>query len=87
MGSEAGAPPSTATAAVLLASESVPEGSREVRGIDFNCYDDQDVTVAELVDGMATMGFQASAVGDAARIINQMVCPPCRSKPKGGWST
>ena len=67
------APPSKATDAVLVASDPVPEGMQEVQGIDFNDHHGTDITVADLVDGMANMGFQASAVGDAVRIINKMV--------------
>ena len=65
--------PSIATGAVLLPSDPVPEGVQRVQGIDFNAHHAADVTVAELVDGMASMGFQASAVADAVQIINQMV--------------
>ena len=67
------APPSKATDAVLVASDPVPEGVQKVQGVEFNDHHEADITVAELVDGMANMGFQASAVGDAVRIINQMV--------------
>ncbi len=67
------APPSKATDAVLVASVPVPEGVQKVQGIEFNDHRGTDITVAELVDGMANMGFQASAVGDAVRIINEMV--------------
>lgn len=70
------APPSTATNAVLLPSDSVPDGVQKVQGIDFNAHHGGNITAAELVDGMASMGFQASAVADAVRIINQMVCQP-----------
>jgi deoxyhypusine synthase len=40
------------------------------------------VSVEDLVSGMANMGFQASALGEAVRIINDMV------RPSGGfcWS-
>lgn len=64
--------PSTATEAVLKPSESVPPGSKEVRGIDFDGYRDRKVTVEDLVAGMSSMGFQASSVADAVRIINEM---------------
>ncbi|KAI5291202.1 Deoxyhypusine synthase [Ascosphaera acerosa] len=49
-----------------------PEDAKEVKGLDFNAFKDRDITAAELVDNLASMGFQASAVGDAARIINGM---------------
>lgn len=66
-------PPASVTAAVFAASEGAPEGSQKVKGIEFNDYKEKDITAAELVDAMSTMGFQASSVGEAARVINQMV--------------
>ena len=65
--------PTGATDAVLKPSEPVPAGSRPVQGIDFNDYAQRAMTVEELVGGMASMGFQATAVGEAVRIINDMV--------------
>ncbi|KAF1986030.1 DS-domain-containing protein [Aulographum hederae CBS 113979] len=64
--------PDTATNAVLKPSEAVPDGAREVKGVDFNEYAGRNITVAELVAGMGNMGFQASSVGEAARIIDNM---------------
>ncbi|ODH45164.1 deoxyhypusine synthase [Paracoccidioides brasiliensis] len=72
MNSQSKSAPSSAVNAVFINSQSVPEGSRQVNGIDFNQYTGKDITVADLVDGMAEMGFQASAVGDAVQIINEM---------------
>jgi hypothetical protein len=77
---EVSAPPSEATKAVLLVSEPVPEGARVVRGVDFDCYAGRDITVAELVSGMSNMGFQASAVAEAVRIINEMVRSPIKAQ-------
>lgn len=68
--------PAAATDAVLKPSEPVPEGAKEVQGIDFNEYASRAITVEELVGGYATMGFQATAVGEAVRIINDMVSFP-----------
>jgi len=65
--------PSAATEAVLKPSESMPQGSKQVQGIDFDQYRERRMTVEELVTGMANMGFQATSVGDAIRIINEMV--------------
>lgn len=65
-------PPSSATNAVLVASEPVPVGAFEVRGVDFERFHGRDITAAEMVDNMAYMGFQSSAVAEAARIINEM---------------
>jgi deoxyhypusine synthase len=67
------APPTSVTDAVLVASEPVPEGTHKVSGVDFEKYQGRDITVAEMVDNMKYMGFQSSAVADAARIINEMV--------------
>ncbi|KAF2638923.1 Deoxyhypusine synthase [Massarina eburnea CBS 473.64] len=64
--------PEGATEAVLKPSAPVPEGSREVRGIDFNDYAQRSITVEELMGGYANMGFQATAVGEAVRIVNDM---------------
>lgn len=58
---------------VLLRSQLVPEGIAQISGIDFNEYRDRDITVPEMLEGMTNMGFQASAVADAVRIINNMV--------------
>lgn len=66
--------PSVATAAVLKPSEPMPDGAKKVQGIDFSHYDGRDITVQELVAGMSRMGFQATAVGEAIRITNGMVC-------------
>ena len=65
--------PTAATEAVLKPSEPLPEGSRQVEGIDFNQYATRSITVEELVSGYANMGFQATSVGEAVRIINDMV--------------
>ena len=65
--------PSGATDAVLKPSEPVPDGAPEVQGIDFDNYADRNITVDELVAGMASMGFQATSVGEAVRIIEGMV--------------
>lgn len=65
--------PNTATEAVLKPSESMPKGSKQVEGIDFDQYREKKMTVEELVAGMTNMGFQATSIGDAVRIINEMV--------------
>jgi deoxyhypusine synthase len=67
------AAPKTATDAVLKPSEGVPEGSREVHGIDFDDYKNGQISVDSLVGSMANMGFQASSLAEAVRIINEMV--------------
>ena len=65
--------PSLASDAVLKQSQPVATGMREVDGIDFDDYVGRDITVSELVTGMTNMGFQATAVTEATRIINDMV--------------
>ena len=67
------AAPSTATAAVLKPSDPLAPGMQEVSGIDFDKYAGKDITVNELVAGMRNTGFQATAVTEAVRIINDMV--------------
>ena len=66
-------PPSNATDAVLKPSDTVPADAREVQGIDFNDYAQRSITVEELMGGYARMGFQATAIGEAVRIVNDMV--------------
>lgn len=67
--------PSGATEAVLMPSEPVPKEweDRKVRGIDFNDFKGKEVTVTDLVNGMEKIGFQASGVAKAVRMINEMV--------------
>lgn len=74
------AAPSSATDAVLVASDPVPEGTHQVRGVDFDRFQGRDITVAEMVDNMADMGFQGSAVSEAARELNNMVFYPDASR-------
>lgn len=76
MSEPAAAPPTSATDSVLLASEPMPEGTHQVRGVDFDKFQGRDITVAELVDNLTYTGFQGSAVAEAARIINEMVYMP-----------
>ena len=73
-----GQAPSISREAVMKPSVPVPEDVPEVKGIEWNDYtrQDVDITAADLVANMANMGFQAGAVGDAVRVINQMVCNP-----------
>ena len=64
--------PSGATDAVLKPSDPVPAEAMPVKGLDFNDFRDRDITVAELAENMASMGFQATSVGQAVKIINGM---------------
>ena len=65
--------PAQATDAVLKPSDPIAEGAVRVTGIDFDDYGERPITVEEMVRGMGSMGFQATAVGEAVRIINDMV--------------
>ncbi|KAK4690304.1 deoxyhypusine synthase, partial [Lecanoromycetidae sp. Uapishka_2] len=78
--------PSLSTDAVLKPSAPVPTTALEVSGIDFNTYTPLELaTLTKLVSQMSTTGFQASAVGDAAALINKMV--DYRSPETGAKST
>ena len=68
-----GTAPDGATQAVLKPSDPVPESAVPVKGLDFDAFKARNVTVAELVDGMQHMGFQASSVGQACKIVDGMV--------------
>lgn len=70
---DAGIVPSSATAAVLKPSVQMPQGSQKVEEFDFNNFAGKSITVEDLVGGMSYMGFQASSIGEAVRIINNMV--------------
>ncbi|KAL8700946.1 MAG: hypothetical protein Q9224_000729 [Gallowayella concinna] len=64
--------PQGATGAVLRSSAPVSPNSRVVSGIEFNDYRNKPMTVEAMVDHMTNMGFQASAVSEAVRIVNDM---------------
>lgn len=66
-------PPSAATEAVLVKSVEMPEGSQKVEELDFNKFRGRPITVDDLYQGMKQMGFQASSMCEAIRIINDMV--------------
>lgn len=65
--------PGLAADAVLRASAPVPDDAKQIQGIDFDQYSSKPITVEEMVSGMSTMGFQASALAEAVQIINKMV--------------
>lgn len=65
--------PSGATGAVLKASDPVPESAVPVKGLDFDAFADRNITVAELVENLASVGFQATSIGQAVDIVNGMV--------------
>lgn len=62
--------PQLATDAVLKASESWD--GPEVEGINFDDFDGKPISARSIVDGMKRMGFQASAIGQACDIFDQM---------------
>ena len=51
----------------------MPADAQKVVELDFNKHKDKPITVEELVAGMTNMGFQASSIGEAVKIINDMV--------------
>lgn len=64
--------PSGAKDAVLVKSDQMPEGAQKVEDFDFSKFK-APVTAQDLFEGMRHMGFQASSIGEAVRIINGMV--------------
>ncbi|KAH6900154.1 Deoxyhypusine synthase [Thelonectria olida] len=66
------APPSAATDAVLVKSEEMPKDAQKVEDLDFNKFKGP-VSAEDLFEGMRHMGFQASSMCEAVRIINDMV--------------
>lgn len=68
------APPSRATDAVLVASDPVSDDVRQVSGLDWNAMTAEQCThIASFVEKLSGQGFQSSSIGDAVRIINEMV--------------
>jgi deoxyhypusine synthase len=76
-----GALPSSVTDAVLVKSNEIPEGSQKVEELDFNKFTGRPITVDDLMSGMNNMGFQATSIAEAARIINDMVTAPFLISP------
>lgn len=64
--------PSGAKDAVLVKSEEMPADAQKVEELDFNKLKGP-ITAHDLFMGMRHMGFQASAMSEAIRIINDMV--------------
>ncbi|KAF2457090.1 Deoxyhypusine synthase [Lineolata rhizophorae] len=58
--------------AAFRPSEAVPADARRVAGPEFDAFAGRDVSVRELLGGMATMGFQASALAEAVDIVEEM---------------
>lgn len=51
----------------------MPVNAQKVEELDFNKLAGRPITVDDLLSGMNNMGFQASSIGEAVRIINDMV--------------
>jgi hypothetical protein len=66
----------TAATAVLKPSVPMPSTSTKIRGVDFNDYLSTPITVAQLTSHFSRTGFQASSLGRAIEIINNMVNIP-----------
>lgn len=69
-----------AAAAVLVQSQPMPLDAVKVVGADFEKLSSAakdrgtGITVDELLASMYTTGFQASGLGKAVEVINEMVC-------------
>lgn len=68
-----GASLSSVKDAVLVPSNEMPVNAKKVEEIDFNKFAGRPITVDDLLSGMSNMGFQASSIAEAVRIINDMV--------------
>lgn len=68
------APPSSVTDAVLLKSVPLPSDAQKVEDLDFNALLSKGtpITAEDLYLGTRHMGFQATSIGEAIRIINEM---------------
>jgi deoxyhypusine synthase len=64
--------PAVAADAVLVPSDEMPADAQRVEELDFDKIKGP-ITADDLLQGMKYMGFQATAVADAVRIINEMV--------------
>lgn len=65
-------PPAAATDAVLVKSVQMPQDAQRVEELDFNKFKGRPITAEDLLEGMKHMGFQATSIGEAVRIINEM---------------
>ncbi|ODQ67621.1 Deoxyhypusine synthase [Nadsonia fulvescens var. elongata DSM 6958] len=64
--------PGLASEAVLVQSAPVPDDAIEVEGIDFDLPENKNIRASDLIAGMSTMGFQASSLSKACKIIDEM---------------
>ena len=65
-------PPAAVLNAVFQKSEDMAKDAQKVEELDFNKIKSP-VTADDLLQGMRHMGFQASSIAEAVRIINDMV--------------
>jgi hypothetical protein len=72
-GHDTSAVSSVSTAAVLKQSIEMPQDAQKVEELNFDDFAGRSITVEDLVNGTSNMGFQASSIGEAVRIINEMV--------------
>jgi hypothetical protein len=61
-----------ASAAVLKPSIPMPSTSTKIQGVDFNEYK-KPITVQQITSHFLQTGFQATSIGRAIEIINNMV--------------
>lgn len=66
--------PAAAAAAVLVQSQPVPEDAIPIRGPNF----DNPLDLNALLGGYERIGFQATSLGKAIRIVDKMVGHPSR---------
>lgn len=64
--------PESLNDAVLKSSDPVPEDFVKVRGIDYSKSESINMRATDLINAMKTMGFQASSLGEACNIIDEM---------------
>ena len=67
------AAPAVSTEAVLKKSVEMPLDAQKVEDLNFDDFTGRSVTVEDLIRSTAHMGFQASSIAEAVRIINEMV--------------
>jgi len=77
--SDENARPAVAADAVLMPSDEMPEDAQKVEELDFDNIRGP-ITADDLLQGMKYMGFQATAIADAVRIINGMVAETIKPK-------
>ncbi|CCE62840.1 hypothetical protein TPHA_0D02020 [Tetrapisispora phaffii CBS 4417] len=64
--------PDTLNDAILKASVPIPDDYIKIEGIDYSKPEAVDMKASDLIENMKRMGFQASSLGQACDIINNM---------------